>query len=297
MKFVPFLFYSILFTLCLIRFDRYCFKQNDGFCFRNIHSDLAYRPGWDLPSNSLPFIDDIDKIFDQKFTYLNKGHQSYVFISEDQNYVIKFYRFPSHMRALPWLNRPLSYHLSSKRKKIKSYNLEKLDLTFQSFKLAFEELKDQTGLVYIHLNKTHHLNRMIKIKDKLGIEYDVDLDSIQFIVQKKANLLFPTLELLLAGKDHQTAKRLLSSLIELMIARSQKGIIDQDPVLERNYGIIDTSVIHIDVGRFVKNAEVTDSPEFLKQEFLKNTECLKNWLKNHDQELFDYYQHLIENIL
>jgi hypothetical protein len=296
MRSLPFFLLLSLFAVCLVKFDRYCFKKNEGFCIRNIYSDLPYRSHWDVPLDSFTSSEILDKIFNQKFVYLNKGHQSYVFISEDQDYVVKFYRFPSHLRALPWLNHPFSYSFNPKRQKIKKYNLEKLDITFRSFKLAFEELKEQSGLIYLHNNKTNYLNRTIKVIDKLGMEYEVDLDSIPFVVQRTAQMLFPTLESLIAKNDLDSAKKTLSNLIDLIVLRAKKGIVDEDPVLERNYGLIDTDVIHIDIGRFVKEPEYEKLSDLPRKEVLKTTESLKHWLEGHHQALFNFYQTLIDQI-
>lgn len=290
-----FLLYFCLFVFALFKIDHYFFKKNESFCFRNMCANLPFQSEWTIDPARLPSESETACIFRQSFRYLNKGHQSYVFESEDHNYVIKFYRLPSHLRALPWLNRPFAYHFNSKRQKTKNYNLEKLDITFKSYKLAFEELKKESGLVYVHLNKTANLKRKLKIVDKLGIEYAVDLDTTPFAIQRKAQLIFPTLEHLIQQNDLETAKKIILNVIEMIISRSQKGIVDEDSILEKNYGLIGTHAIHIDFGRFAKKKKLQKSRLFIQQETLKTTESLKNWLADHHEELFQFYQNAIQS--
>jgi hypothetical protein len=266
----------LLFILLLTKVDRLFLKRNHGFCLRTIISTLTYRPEWE-PSTPLQH-KTLDPIWDQPFCYLAKGHQSFAFLSADGRYVLKFYRFPSHLRPLPWLNHPCA---GKARKRVEAYNLNKLDATFASYKLAYDELREETGLLYLHLNKTETLQRCVTLVDRCGAAYRVSLDDMHFLLQKKAEPFFPLLQRTLEAGDEETFKNLISSLFSLISSRLDKGISDGDAILEKNYGWLNQRAVHIDVGRFSKSAS--------KQELRTTTESLRAWMEEHCPHLLPIY--------
>lgn len=259
----------------LYQIDRYFLKLNDGFCIRSLFGTLPA----DFQKQPLEPPPAIFKtIVDQPYTYLAKGHQSYVFMSQDQKYVIKFYRFPSHLRRFPFLNHPLSSHFSKKRQQIMAYNLEKLALSFNSYQIAYKKLSEETGTLWVHLQPTKDLQQLITLIDRTGCRYTLPLDSLFFVVQKKMELFFPALENLIEQGGLDASKQMIDSLIDLIMSRCEKGIQDTDPVLEKNYGWDGKRVVSIDIGRFVeKPKEQLQSSD----EIAKITYPLNCWLKNH----------------
>ena len=131
------------------------------------------------------------QILDQPFDYLARGAQAYVFASRDGKTVIKFFRV-YHLMPPLWmtcLNFPLPLQPYKIAKMIRKR--EGLKRDFQSYKIAFEELKEETGVLYVHLNKSDDLKKKLIIHDKIGIAHEVDLDRMEFIVQKKSLLVLP----------------------------------------------------------------------------------------------------------
>jgi hypothetical protein len=260
------LFFISLLLLCglgLVRLDRHFLKKNGGFCLHHVVTKLPYRAEWEaeFPKEAaLPLLE-------QKFYYLGKGHQSYVFESADGQVVLKFYRFPSHLRLFPWLKHPFSYAWSAKRQEIKAYNLQKLSDTFSSYRMAFQELREDCGLIAVHLNRSEDLRTFVVIVDQLGQEYAVDLDEVVFLLQKKAERIFPRWE----NQDSLGKQRMAGEISQLIQRRCEKGIVDQDAILEKNYGWLGDRAIHIDVGRFAKVEELST-----EEEVRRITECLKN---------------------
>jgi hypothetical protein len=245
----------IVFSICLVYADRFFLKKNDGFCIRNILGKLQ---ALDAPD---PFLEkEKDTIFSQPFFYLAKGHQSYVFISEDQKYILKFYRFPSHLRPMPWLNHPFTKHFSKRRKDIEEYNLNKFTFTLNSFKLAKEYLPKETGTLALHLNKTSTLKKKVTIVDQLKHHYSIDLDSTLFVVQKKAQMIYPILQEALLEKKFHKAKEVLYSLIQLAKSAHAKGIVNRDAIVEKNFGWMDGRAIFLDIGRFEQKSEEENDP-------------------------------------
>src|SRR5437868_3279127 len=78
----------LLSLLLLYGVERFCHKQTDGFSIYNISSNLSFREEWEIPQETT----EAKIILAQPFYYLGKGAQSYVFESEDGNFVLKFFR-------------------------------------------------------------------------------------------------------------------------------------------------------------------------------------------------------------
>lgn len=277
-----------IFAITLVRVDRLFFKNNHSFNIRYIYSTL---PTTDLPSR--PMTSECEQALNQPFTYLTKGHQTFVFESADHKYILKVNRFPSHLRKLPWLTHPLGYLFSSERLKIKAYNEDKLDLTLKSYQIAFNELREESGLLYIHDQKTSDLNKTLTLIDRQHTPYEVVLDELIFIVQKKCDLIYPTLQQYIQNGDLVSARQMIDSIVQLLASTAQKGIQDKDAMLEKNYGCLGTHAIHLDIGRFVKNDQMKE-PEVRKVELAKITENLKFWLESNAAELLPFYKEKLE---
>ena len=88
--------------------DRLFFKRAHSFCSHFIHSSFPNANLFALPAPTEEELNQLDTILKQKFHYLAKGTHCFAFLSENQYYVIKLHRFPSHLRLFPWLT-----HLSA----------------------------------------------------------------------------------------------------------------------------------------------------------------------------------------
>ncbi len=230
----------------------FCDRQTDGFSMAKIHSDLSYDPKWETTPLSLEKQNLLNEALSQKFHYLGCGGQCFAFASEDDRYVIKFFKHK--------IRKPYSYFLKTSLGPLDALRLPKLNKAlrklnrdFTSYKIAYEDLQDETGLIYIHLNKGTSLCRSLTIIDKLGIEHQVPLDEVEFIVQAHAQLLYSRIEDLMAHGDADGARQALHAILELIVSRCKKGVFDEDPRLHRNFGFTGNKPIFIDVGRFVRD--------------------------------------------
>ncbi len=269
----------------LIAIDRYFFKANASFCLRFIYSTMPNNSRWDLPPLKKEQSQWLDQILEQPFFYLAKGAHCYAFISQDKNYVIKLHRYPSHMRPLPWLTHPFAYRFSKRRKQIKEYNLTQYAYMMDNYKTSFEELKEETATLLVHINRTDYLNKKVHLVDKTGNHYSVSLDKITFILQRKAELIYPTLERLLKQGLEQNAKEVICQILQLIAHTAQKGFINNDPILYRNYGLLPDRAIYIDLGDLVKEKQINAAATQLS----KITGSLRAWLELHYPQLLDYY--------
>ena len=286
----------LLFLAATCTLDHYLFKKNKSFSVQMILSTLPACPAWTTPAPSWEEREQLLEIFSQNFHYLDRGGQSAVFASDDGEYVLKFYRFPSHLRPAGWLKHPFAYHFHTGRKEIKKHNAEKLKITFSSFLLASTHLKEESGLLFTHLNPTKELHLFVRIVDYLGSHYRVNLDQVAFLLQKRAEGIFPTLATLIKAGKPEEAKRHLKSLLHLLLVRCNKGIADLDALLEQNYGFSKERAIHIDVGRLALD-ETFKKKEKRKEHFHSVLWRLREWLKESAPELSLYFEESMEEML
>ncbi|MBS0620128.1 MAG: hypothetical protein JSS61_01540 [Verrucomicrobia bacterium] len=279
---------SLLFAVSVVHLDRLYFKQGRSFSPRFHLSHLPNRPEWDVAPV------DTGHIFDQEFHYLAKGAHCFAFASEDGKYVLKLHRYPSHLRILSWIGHPFGYLFSEKRKKIKTYNLERLSYHLNNYKRAYEKLRDETGLIAVHLNKTEP-KQQITLVDASGARYKIPLNETTYLLQHRAELIYPTLDKLVARGELATAQEIVSHIIGLISSCCEKGYIDQDPILRKNYGLYGTSAIHIDVGDLVEDPTVKEREKRIAH-VQEMTASLRLRLVRDYPELVDHYDAEISSL-
>ncbi len=271
-----------LFVVTLARIDRFFFTHNHHFSTHFLFSNLKPDPTWELS----PQTEDLDPILSQAFHYLGKGNRCIAYLSEDRNYVIKFHRFPTHMRIFSWITHPLSDY-RKKRQKIKTLDTQKLKYNFQSYKDSFDHLKKETGLLYLHLNPTSTLHRTVTLIDASHARHRIPLDQVTFIVQHKAELIYPTLDRCITENKMEDAKAVISNILDLILSTCKKGYIHNDPVLHQNYGLLPDRAIYIDIGDLIKR-EGIEKPENYIPYIKEMTQGLRHYLKNKPDLLAHY---------
>ncbi len=279
----------LIFIFLLAKVDRIFFKANHSFCLHFIDVPLTGRSL--MTEGSFPA-----DILDQTFSYLGKGGQVYVFESQDRNYVLKFNRYPSRMRRLSWLYYPFGYIFSPKRIAIdKQNNKRKIARSYLSYFLAYQYLQEETAVVYVHLHPTTHLQKKIHLRDKTGNSYQVSADKMGFVLQRKGKPFIPLLKNSLEQGQIKAAQHMIDSLFKVIIDRCSKGIIDRDKMHFDNYGWFEGHAIHLDIGRFSQKEEAKE-PSVTKQEIIRVTSPLAEYLKKDSPELFQYYQQKITEL-
>jgi hypothetical protein len=178
-------------------------------------------------------------ILKQKFYLKDQGGQSYVFISADEKYVLKFFKDMPR----PWI--PFKNY---QRKK-----LGKLVRTINGYHLAFDRLQQETGLLYLHPSPTAAALPTTLV-DRLHIEHPIDLSSVYFVLQKRATPV------------STFSESTLAQVSELLQKRASCHIADHDPRLYANLGWIDGQLVFIDPGRFVEDAHASSE---LPKKFLE----------------------------
>jgi len=226
-------------------------------------------------------INDND-VFNQKYSYLSKGCQTYVFESEDKKYIIKFIRYHRYQTPL-WLN---VCNFLKKYRNIRLFYKEKLLLnSLKSYQIAVNFLKDETATLYVHLNKTRNFDRRLRILDSLKREYLIDLNEAGFVVQKKVKSFEDVLNKY--KNNERELKKLVYSFLNTTRYIYQKGFINDDYNCIKNSGVIDNKVIHLDVGSFLLKDNL-DTKKVFEKEFFRYVRYFKKWADKNAPFLIAY---------
>jgi len=284
------IFFKLLLAAFLfISMDRLIRTQTHGFRFEKIQSDYSFRFDWEPSPFSLDLCSDFCNLIDQPFYFLGSGVQCYAFLSKDQTTVLKVFKHyhlglsSKILQKLP-LPKPLKNwrdHLLQKRK-------NRMESIFSSALLAYRELSDKTGLVYLNINPQDHRYPCVVIYDNIGIRYRLDLNKTPFLLQKKADPIFSYL-----NENIGNTKEIIDSFFACLSNRTKREIFNTDPRIYRNFGISNKEVIEIDIGSFTKNLSIDSS--FLRKNLLNESQEFKEWVKKNTPELSNYFdQKLLE---
>jgi hypothetical protein len=276
--------------------SRLCHLQTEGFQIVKIISRLPAFSQWETPVPSSEEFNNLKTIFSQPFYYLGSGGQCYAFISQDGRLVLKLFKM-HNIRQYPWL-----YHVSFPgvldrfRVAFLKMQKQKLERVFSSSYLAYEKLKEETGLLFLNLNPSPHLEELkVTVVDKIGVHHPLSLVNVPFALQYKADKVFPTLRYHLLYKNSAAMQKVIKEIVKCLTTRYQKGILDLDPAVRRNIGLLQDRAITIDIGSFHSTTQPS-SPEQIKQELQKDTRRLRKWLLKRSPESSSYLDRLIAEI-
>ena len=270
--------------------DRFVHRKSSRFTLSKIVSSQRYSPEWEIPALSIEEKKDLDQILNQKFTYYSKGSQSYVFISEDKKFILKFLK-QGKLCPKSWLAYiPLSWNPYYQQYLLKK---EKCYATFAACKTAFQELKKESGLIYVHLNNFRDLNKKITILDKNGETHVVEIDRTCFYVQKHAQLIYSRISELMHSNDIEGSKRIISSVFSLIDFLGKKGVCDNDPILRKNFGLIDDIAVQIDIGKLRIDPTRQQTLAY-KEEVGSITNSFKIWIGKNYPELSEYFEQCLK---
>ncbi|MGH2611556.1 MAG: hypothetical protein ACRDFB_00735 [Rhabdochlamydiaceae bacterium] len=185
-----------------------------------------------------------------------------VYESEDHHYVIKFFN-PRSVIKENWFHRiPKLMRINSWKWISNTYfrQKERLEKYFYRYEMSFSDLKEETALIYIHLDPGTSLSQSLKLVDKKGIHHLLNLETHPFILQKKVDLTFTHLNKLIKAGQVEEAKEATRQIYSFFLSRAQKGYKDRFQALEKNYGFIEGKFVQFDTGRLRKDEAVFQNP-------------------------------------
>ncbi len=256
----------VLALLVFIGVERFCYFQTNGFILsKMLLENVPPPPG---PSETL--------------TFIGAGKQFYAFETADHQYVVKFMKF-SRRRPLPWLEK-LTFlkswsagYLAGRAKRL--FNLE------YSSALALKYLASEAALTPYQLPKN------LILIDKLGIAHSIDTSQTKYIVQKKAVSFTVYFK-----QNPSDARALISSYMKTISSQCNKGICNLDPIIERNYGVVDNQVILMDIGSLLAHPKLSHKAGMQREIFVELLP-LREWLQNNHPQHVDYFDHVFCEII
>jgi hypothetical protein len=270
-------------------------QKTQGFRFYHLISNLPNESRWEVPPLDAHEMARINQLLDQPFTFLGSGGWCYAFLGADQNTVIKFFKH-SHLTPLNILK-----DFSFKKLLLQSPPDNYLPYYFHPFNftsctLMYSKLKQQSGIQYLHLNKTQGLHPVITLYDKIGMRYTIDLNETEFLVQDRAELIFPHIHRLVKKKDLPAAKRAIDDMLACILSIYKEGIRDADHALRNNFGYVHGHPVTIDLSSWVPD-ETMKIPGNYKKELVVKTRRLSRWLNKYHPELHAYLEDRLSEII
>jgi hypothetical protein len=270
--------------------------KNKSFSLEAISTHLPFHPEWE----GRPLKEDekweTAQALSQPYHYLGSGGQCFSFVSADGKYVIKFikqkaFEIPLWMNHFPF---PFLIYWLREKKVIKKEG--KRHRAFTAFKLSFDLLPGETGLLYIHLNRTEHLNKTLPFCDALGKTHLLNLDELEFVVQRKADLAYAVLDSLMEKREIENAKLAIDQLLSLNVKLYREGFQNRDCNFRSNCGFIDTRAIVIDVGRIIYDEEIKN-PKIYKEHLRQTTVKFRHYLSTSHPELLSHFDQSIAKLM
>lgn len=256
--------YGVLSALLLVGAMRFYYYATDDVRVSNMTYQLPFKAPWEVPELTPEAHQQLTHVLSQKFYYIGKGAQSYAFASEDQQYVLKFFKF-KHLKpnflidlipSIPPFKTYKNQVIERKKRKLLS--------VFNGYDLAYRKNRHESQLLYVHLIPTQTLHQHVTIIDKIGQEKVIDLDAVVFLIQRKGDTLRTRLTQLLEQGQVSEAEKALTNIVKMYVSEYQKGLYDRDHGVMFNTGFVGDQPFHLDVGKFSQDESMRDVQVYKK---------------------------------
>lgn len=257
------MYYFILVFVCF-GLARLYYRLTDDFRLSNIRHQLPFEAPWKVPTLTAEEQQQLTDILNQKFSYIGKGAQCYAFASEDEQYVLKFFKF-KHLKPSLWVDLLPSFGpFKDYKQSCIERKQRKLFGVFEGYDIAYRENRQDSELLYLHLVPTEHLHQAVTVVDKIGFERTINLDDVVFLVQKKGETLRTRLKQLLSQERLLEAEQAIASIVGMYISEYKKGVYDRDHGVMHNTGFVGSQPFHLDVGKFSKEERMREVDVYKK---------------------------------
>ncbi len=192
--------------------------------------------------------DTLHALLQQPYFFLAHGRQSYAFMSMDGKYVLKFFKQSSSSASQSGL--PDLFIFNYFKKKAIKEKQQKMRHLARSQVLAVMDLTEETGVEYVHMKRCGLPERVMLLDPKGEVLY-VDIDHLQFIVQRAIAPLKETFIRLMQENRVEEAKKRVHAIFDLLEHCRKKKIWDRDTGLIRNgnIGFLHEKAVYIDTGK------------------------------------------------
>lgn len=261
---------AFLLSLLMLAVGYQIFTEVVGdFSEESITGKLAYHPEWDAESVSEADQAWLEELFKDPFTWIGQGRQVYAFVSSDQQYVLKIFKFKpfEHSSWMSYFSYIPFFDKAYERKK--QHSQQRFDRLFKGYQLGYSHDRDNTGIRYLHLN--HDVKapyREIVLVDKLGRKHRVNANTLSFAIQSKGRKTKDVLEGFLNQGDVLSTKQYIRRLFEMQVAEYRMGIVDCDHNVLANTGFVGDMPVRLDVGQLSDEGRFMEWGAF-KQSLIK----------------------------
>ncbi len=266
--------------------------NTDDFRISNVQYEVPYHPEWEVESLAPVQKHLLNHILHQHFTYLGKGDQCYAFLSEDGKWVLKMF-IVKHLKPSPLFTLiPSVGKLQEYKQSIELEKRQQLEGLLNSYKLAYDVYRPESGCLYMHFNNSQRLNRAVSVTDKLGREWTVDLDPLAFVIQQRAVPLRDEMDQLLSRDNVRRAKKRIRQTIALYLRQYALGIHDWEKDVMNNNGFVGEKPVHFGVEDLIVDESV-QSKEAQIEHLVRVCQSMEQWVSSHFPE---YRQELIDEM-
>ena len=277
-----------LLVLAVVLVGRFWYLSKDGFNVNRLRYSLPVAQSAD---NEDP--DYIKALLDKPYHYIGRGRQCYVFASSDGRTVLKMPRFDRYALPLFWRAMPHSF-MDSYRKSLYRGRQERLVFTLESFRIAADDLRDETAVVYLHLHQTQSLPARFLIYDRMNRPLEINLNQMAFALQEKKAIMMPLCLKAFREKDREAAEKMLLSFLNIIDIRAKKGIFNRDPSFLKNFGWDGEKSVQIDIGSFWRRSDLPGEEACLLS-LREGTAPLRQWLAKTDPGMSEWFERQFEN--
>ncbi len=283
----------IIYLALAVSIERFCHQKTRGFRPYKVISTFAHEERFCQDTVSQEDLDAINQILSHRFTFLGDGGQGYSFLSDDNKHVLKLYKL-HHTRYPKWLkDLALPSILNTWKQKYIALQDWKKERVFTSSKIAFDTLKKETRLIYLHLNRTIHHHPSVTIVDSIGCSHTLPLDDVVFAIQLKATPAFKNFKKLAVARNEIEIKAAIDTYLPFIANRFIKGVGDYDEGFRRNFGEVDNELMEIDIGCFYAHSHPIDQ-ESLTHELKVKSDSLFQYLSKYFPEMIPYLEEAIQ---
>lgn len=264
----------------------YYFLTGD-FRLANVLTHAPYPLEVVTPSPSAEDDQGIQHILDKEFHFLDHGHQTFVFVSQDQQHVLKLFKsdylqYSWAIHILPPIPpfRQLFLHRGEK----KDNRMRKL---LNGYAIANAYDRDNSGLLYFSPNQEErNSGKTVTLLNMFGKRWALNLNAVVFAIQKKAVTTNCELTQLLSAGNVTKAKQRLQQLFSLYFSEFRRGIVDHDYNLLDNTGFVGDRAIRLDVGKVSLDKSILN--DAVNRALLKRIvrKRIKPWIQSHFPQYF-----------
>lgn len=273
----------ILLVLLSLALGKGIYFIKGGFSARRIHP-LDH---WIEPH----FSKEAKSALKQSYRFLGRGRQCFAFVSEDGLYVLKLprtdiFKTPFWVKALP---------VHAYRKRLEKNHKEREQFLTNSFQISLKELKEQTGVVAMHLGQSSLKDRLT-LFDVSGMKQSFLMGKCSFILQYRHPILMNAFTNAMKEGKKDEARTILDALFAAIVERAGKGILNRDRSFLRNYGYDGEKAYQIDIGSFFTMNELPLKTVYEKS-IRDSIDPVQEWLRDHHPEMLGYLDEKLEQSL